>query len=148
MTQPHPVLVIDFGAQYAQLIARRVREARVYSEVVPHTMPVTEMLAKNPAAIILSGGPSSVYEPGAPTVDGALFGAGVPTFGICYGFQLMAQALGGSVERTGLREFGGTTLQVVSEGVIFQGLPADQEVWMSHGDHVAAAPSGFTVTAN
>src|SRR6266480_4893548 len=96
-----PVLVVDFGAQYAQLIARRVREAHVYSEIVPHTMPVAEMAAKDPAAIILSGGPSSVYEPAAPQVDAALFDAGVPVFGICYGFQAMAAALGGTVTRTG-----------------------------------------------
>ena len=111
MTTPRPVLVVDFGAQYAQLIARRVREAKVYSEIVPHSMPVAEMLAKDPAAIILSGGPSSVYEPGAPQVDAALFEAGVPVFGICYGFQAMAQALGGEVAHTGLREFGGTPLR-------------------------------------
>ena len=97
------VLVVDFGAQYAQLIARRVREARVYSEIVPHTMPVEEMLARQPEAIILSGGPASVYAEGAPTVDPALFTAGVPAFGICYGFQAMAQALGGEVARTGHR---------------------------------------------
>src|SRR5215475_7506920 len=100
------VLVVDFGAQYAQLIARRVREARVYSEIVPHSMPVSEMLAKNPKAIILSGGPSSVYEPGAPIVDKALFEAGVPVFGMCYGFQLMATALGGVVDNSGAREYG------------------------------------------
>lgn len=87
MSTPRPVLVVDFGAQYAQLIARRVREARVYSEVVPHTTPVAELLARNPAAIILSGGPASVHEPGAPQVDPALFRAGVPMLGICYGFQ-------------------------------------------------------------
>ncbi|MEV6492927.1 GMP synthase (glutamine-hydrolyzing), partial [Actinoplanes sp. NPDC051633] len=92
MTTPRPVLVVDFGAQYAQLIARRVREARVYSEIVPHSMPVHEMLAKDPAAIILSGGPSSVYEPGAPGLDATLFDSEVPVFGICYGFQAMAQA--------------------------------------------------------
>lgn len=148
MSLPRPVLVVDFGAQYAQLIARRVREARIYSEVVPHTMPVDEMLAKNPAAIILSGGPSSVYEPGAPSVDGALFDAQVPTFGICYGFQLMALALGGTVNNTGLREFGATALAVSSPGVLFDGLPAEQSVWMSHGDSVSAAPRGFTVTAS
>ena len=90
-----PVLVVDFGAQYAQLIARRVREARVYSEIVPHTMPVAEMLARRPAAIILSGGPASVYAEGAPSVDPSLFAGGVPTFGICYGFQAMALGLGG-----------------------------------------------------
>ena len=110
------VFVVDFGAQYAQLIARRVREARVYSEIVPSTMPVTEMLARNPAAIILSGGPSSVYEEGAPTVDRALFEAGVPVFGMCYGFQLMATALGGTVDNTGAREYGRTELTVSKPG--------------------------------
>src|SRR4029078_3462559 len=110
---PRPVLVVDFGAQYAQLIARRVREANVYSEIVPHTMPVAEMLAKRPAAIILSGGPASVYAPGAPSVDAAVFAGGVPAFGICYGFQAMALALGGTVARTGSAEFGRTTLEVV-----------------------------------
>src|SRR5437764_13359588 len=104
----NPVLVVDFGAQYAQLIARRVREAQVYSEIVPHSMPVPEMLAKQPAAIILSGGPASVYEPGAPQVDSALFAAGVPVLGICYGFQAMVRALRGEVTHTGAREFGGT----------------------------------------
>jgi len=148
MSQLRPVLVIDFGAQYAQLIARRVREARVYSEVVPHTMPVAEMMAKDPAAIILSGGPSSVYESGAPSVERALFDTGVPTFGICYGFQLMARALGGTVEKTGLREFGGTPLVIDAPGVLFAGLPERQDVWMSHGDSVVEAPAGFTVTAS
>jgi len=142
------VLVVDFGAQYAQLIARRVREAKIYSELVPHTMPLKEMLAKRPAAIILSGGPASVYEPGAPKVDAALFTAGVPVFGICYGFQLMAQGLGGTVEKTGLREFGATEVEAVgSESELLKGLPRKQEVWMSHGDHVAEAPEGFLATA-
>ncbi len=144
----HPVLVVDFGAQYAQLIARRVREAHVYSEIVPHTMPVAEMVAMRPAAIILSGGPSSVYEPGAPSVDAAIFSAGIPVFGICYGFQAMAQALGGSVARTGLSEFGGTALTVSAPGALFAGLPDAINVWMSHGDSVAAAPEGFTVAAS
>jgi GMP synthase (glutamine-hydrolysing) len=144
---PDTVLVVDFGAQYAQLIARRVREAHVYSEIVPHTMPVANMVAKKPAAIILSGGPSSVYEPGAPSVDAAIFGAGIPVFGICYGFQAMAQALGGSVARTGLSEFGGTSLRVVEPGALFAGLPDELSVWMSHGDSVAEPPPGFTVTA-
>ncbi len=142
-----PVLVVDFGAQYAQLIARRVREARVYSEIVPHTMPVDEMLARRPIAIILSGGPSSVYADGAPSVDATLFAAGVPTFGICYGFQAMAVALGGNVERTGLAEFGRTPLTVVGDGTLFAGLPEQQSVWMSHGDSVSDAPDGFVVTA-
>ncbi|TDC31677.1 glutamine-hydrolyzing GMP synthase [Micromonospora sp. 15K316] len=148
MSTPRPVLVVDFGAQYAQLIARRVREAKVYSEIVPHTMPVAEMLAKNPAAIILSGGPSSVYAPGAPQVDAGMFTAGVPVFGICYGFQAMAQALGGTVAHTGNREYGGTPLAARPEaGVLLKGLPADLPVWMSHGDCVTEAPAGFTVTA-
>ena len=146
--QPRPVLVVDFGAQYAQLIARRVREAHVYSEIVPHTMPVEEMLRRDPAAIVLSGGPASVYADGAPAVDGALFSSGVPVFGICYGFQAMAQALGGTVERTGLGEFGGTTLRVEGESELFAGLPAEQSVWMSHGDSVTRAPAGFSVTAS
>ncbi|GAA1037635.1 glutamine-hydrolyzing GMP synthase [Virgisporangium ochraceum] len=149
MTTPRPVLVVDFGAQYAQLIARRVREADVYSEIVPHTMPVSEMLARDPVALILSGGPSSVYDDGAPQVDPALFEAGVPTFGICYGFQAMARALGGEVARTGLREFGGTPLRVSGDrGVLLRDLPAAPSVWMSHGDAVSTAPDGFTVTAS
>ncbi len=143
------VLVVDYGAQYAQLIARRVREARVYSEIVPHTMPVEEMLAKRPSAVVLSGGPSSVYADGAPQVDGRLFGTGVPTFGICYGFQAMAQALGGTVEHTGRSEFGGTPLAVSgAESALFAGLPDELTVWMSHGDSVSAAPEGFVVTAS
>ena len=142
------VLVVDFGAQYAQLIARRVREAHVYSEIVPHTMSVADMLAKHPVAIILSGGPSSVYAEGAPSVDPALFDAGVPTFGICYGFQAMALALNGTVERTGLAEFGRTRLSVTAlSSALFAGLPAEQSVWMSHGDSVSAAPPGFAVSA-
>ncbi|GAA4436769.1 glutamine-hydrolyzing GMP synthase [Phytohabitans houttuyneae] len=148
MSVPRPVLVVDFGAQYAQLIARRVREAKVYSEIVPHSMPVAEMLAKDPAAIILSGGPSSVYEPGAPQLDAKLFDAGVPVFGICYGFQAMAQALGGTVAHTGRREFGGTALATRPEaGVLLRDLPAELSVWMSHGDCVTEAPAGFAVTA-
>jgi GMP synthase (glutamine-hydrolysing) len=141
------VLVVDFGAQYAQLIARRVRECHVYSEIVPSTMPVEEMMAKKPKAIILSGGPSSVYAENAPAVPRGLFETGVPTFGICYGFQAMAQALGGTVARTGVAEYGGTRLEVSREGVLFAGLPAEQSVWMSHGDSVSAAPEGFDVTA-
>jgi GMP synthase (glutamine-hydrolysing) len=140
--------VIDFGAQYAQLIARRVREAQVYSEVVPHTATVAQLWARDPAAIVLSGGPASVYEPGAPGVDPALFTAGVPVFGICYGFQAMARALGGAVEHTGDREFGRTEITVAEPaGVLHTGLPARHPVWMSHGDSVTAAPPGFAVTA-
>ncbi|MET9546746.1 MULTISPECIES: glutamine-hydrolyzing GMP synthase [unclassified Streptomyces] len=146
---PDTVLVVDFGAQYAQLIARRVREARVYSEIVPSTMPVSEMLAKKPAAIILSGGPSSVYAEHAPTLDRALFEAGVPVFGMCYGFQLMAATLGGTVDNTGAREYGRTPLAVSKAGsTLFEGTPTEQSVWMSHGDACSAAPEGFTVTAS
>ncbi|RRR99177.1 glutamine-hydrolyzing GMP synthase [Glycomyces terrestris] len=141
------VLVVDFGAQYAQLIARRVREAHVYSEIVPSSMPAEEMLAKEPAAIILSGGPSSVYAEGAPQVDAALFAAGVPVLGICYGFQAMAKALGGTVAKTGRSEYGGTELDVLCPSKLLDGLPEHQSVWMSHGDSVTEAPAGFSVVA-
>ncbi|MGO1593652.1 MAG: glutamine-hydrolyzing GMP synthase, partial [Ancrocorticia sp.] len=143
-----PVLVVDFGAQYAQLIARRVREARVYSEIVPHTMSAADMLAKHPAAIILSGGPASVYADGAPSMDSGVFDAGVPVLGICYGFQTMAKALGGTVGETGTREYGHTDAEVGEGSCLFAGTPGDQVVWMSHGDAVTAAPEGFAVTAS
>lgn len=148
-TSQRPVLVVDYGAQYAQLIARRVREANVYSEIVPHTLSTEALLAKNPAAIILSGGPSSVYAEGAPSVGAELFEAGVPVFGICYGFQAMARALGGTVAQTGLREYGAT--DATSTGVshsILAGTPEQQNVWMSHGDSVQEAPAGFEVLAS
>ncbi|NYD40774.1 GMP synthase (glutamine-hydrolyzing) [Nocardioides panaciterrulae] len=148
MTDHDLVLVVDFGAQYAQLIARRVREARVYSEIVPHTMPVDEMLARRPKAIILSGGPSSVYAEGAPSIDPALFTAGTPVFGMCYGFQLMARGLGGEVAHTGAREYGRTAVSVTESGTLLADLPAAHTVWMSHGDSVVAAPDGFTVLAS
>src|SRR3954462_12053716 len=142
------VLVVDFGAQYAQLIARRVREARVYSEIVPHTMPVAEMLARNPKAIVLSGGPSSVYEAGAPAIENSLFTAGTPVFGMCYGFQLMAQGLGGEVAHTGAREYGRTPVTVAEPGTLLSEIPSAHSVWMSHGDSVTAAPDGFSVLAS
>jgi GMP synthase (glutamine-hydrolysing) len=143
-----PVLVVDFGAQYAQLIARRVREAGVYSEVVPHTAETAALLARDPAAIILSGGPASVYAGGAPPLDPALLHAGVPVLGVCYGFQAMARALGGTVEATGAREYGRSELCVAGDGGrLHGGLPGGHPVWMSHGDSVTAAPVGFTVTA-
>lgn len=148
-TAQRPVLVVDFGAQYAQLIARRVREAGVYSEIVPHTVTAAEVEAKNPVALILSGGPSSVYEEGAPSLDPGLLQLGVPTLGICYGFQVMAQQLGGEVANTGLREYGATDARVTGDGgVLLGGQPDDQIVWMSHGDQVAAAPEGFEVLAS
>ncbi|HLT84620.1 MAG TPA: glutamine-hydrolyzing GMP synthase [Phototrophicaceae bacterium] len=144
---PRPVLVVDFGAQYAQLIARRVREAGVYSEIVPHTLPVERILAKDPAAIILSGGPASVYAEDAPGVDAELFAAGVPVLGICYGFQAMASALGGTVARTGDREYGATVVELCAAGTLLEGTPEHQQVWMSHGDAVQEAPEGFDVLA-
>ncbi len=143
---PRPVLVVDFGAQYAQLIARRVREARVFSEVIAHTATIEEIKAKNPRAIVLSGGPASVYADGAPQLDPAVFDLGVPVFGICYGFQAMAQALGGTVARTGTSEYGRTEMNVLG-GELHSGLSGNQPVWMSHGDAVTAAPAGFEVVA-
>ncbi len=142
------VLVVDFGAQYAQLIARRVREARVYSEIVPHTTPAEEIVARRPKAVILSGGPQSVYAPGAPQLDRGIFDADVPVFGICYGFQAMAAALGGQVRRTGVSEFGRTDLTITEAGTLLRGIPLGGRVWMSHGDAVAVAPSGFDTLAS
>ncbi|GFM20401.1 GMP synthase [Mycobacterium sp. PO1] len=140
------MLVVDFGAQYAQLIARRVREARVYSEVIPHTASVEEIKARDPRAVVLSGGPASVYAEGAPQLDPKLFDLDVPVFGICYGFQAMAQALGGTVAHTGTSEYGRTDLKVTG-GQLHSDLPETQPVWMSHGDAVTAAPAGFDVVA-
>ena len=141
------VLVVDYGAQYAQLIARRVREARVYSEIVSSKLSVDELVAKKPAAIILSGGPSSVYADGAPQVDPALFDAGIPVLGICYGFQAMAKALGGTVAETGTREYGRSALAIQNNGCLLESIPNTINVWMSHGDAVSKAPKGFVVLA-
>ncbi|MEY3325313.1 MAG: hypothetical protein RL694_200 [Actinomycetota bacterium] len=137
------VLVIDFGAQYAQLIARRVRQANVYSEILPATVSVEEILARNPKAVILSGGPSSVYSDGAPKIDPKIFNHDIPIFGICYGFQAMAQALGGEVAKTGKSEFGRTQFSADNTSKLFANLPETFNVWMSHGDSVAKAPNGF-----
>jgi GMP synthase (glutamine-hydrolysing) len=141
------VLVVDFGAQYAQLIARRVREARIYSEIVPHTTPVEDILARKPRALILSGGPQSVYSPGAPQLDEKLLDSDVAVFGICYGFQAMAAGLGGEVRRTGVSEFGRTDISVIAPGTLLTGVPERHRAWMSHGDAVARAPEGFTALA-
>lgn len=143
-----PVLVVDFGAQYAQLIARRVREAGVYSELVPHSMPVDEILAKDPKAIILSGGPASVFEPGAPTIDTKVFKSGVPVLGICYGFQVMAYELGGKVDKAALGEYGKTSATIDDADGILADSPAEQTTWMSHGVAVEQAPAGFEVLAH
>ena len=148
-TSQKPVLVVDFGAQYAQLIARRVREANVYSEIVPHTITAEEIRAMDPAGIVLSGGPSSVYEEGAPALDPGILELGVPVMGICYGFQVMAQQLGGEVAPTGGREYGSTQVRLTGEpGVFLQGQPGEQTAWMSHGDSVVRAPEGFDVLAS
>ncbi|HET9729546.1 MAG TPA: glutamine-hydrolyzing GMP synthase, partial [Acidimicrobiia bacterium] len=141
------VLVVDFGAQYAQLIARRVREAHVYSEIVPRTMPIAEMLAKQPKAIIFSGGPASVHVDGAPDIDTSVYEAGVPILGICYGAQLVARDLGGAVRKTGQGEYGRTELFVEGSSLLFAEQPVEQVVWMSHGDSITDAPAGFAVTA-
>ncbi len=143
-----PVLVVDFGAQYAQLIARRVREANVYSEIVHHNVSAAEVKAKNPLAIILSGGPSSVYEAGSPQLDREILQLGIPVLGICYGFQTLANALGGRVDATGKKEYGATELNVKAGGEILAGQPAHQICWMSHGDQVMEAPAGFEVLAS
>jgi GMP synthase (glutamine-hydrolysing) len=144
-----PVLVVDFGAQYAQLIARRVREASVYSEIVAHSITAAEVTEKNPIGIVLSGGPSSVYAEGAPAFDPAIFDLGIPVLGICYGFQVMATALGGEVAHTGQREYGSTPVVVGnSVNALLADQPVDQTVWMSHGDSVSKAPDGFTVLAS
>jgi GMP synthase (glutamine-hydrolysing) len=146
LAEERPVLVLDLGGQYSQLIARRVREARVYSELVPHRISAAQVRARNPYALVLSGGPASVYAEGAPRVDPELFGLGIPTLGICYGMQLMAQELGGRVDRTGVSEFGKTDLRA-EESELFADLPAEQTCWMSHRDSVVAPPGGARVVA-
>lgn len=147
LTQHDTVLVVDFGAQYAQLIARRVREAKVYSEVVPHTLSASELVARKPSAIILSGGPASVYDQGAPKLEAEIVESGIPVFGICYGFMAMNQVMGGRVEHTGQREYGRTPVTVLEPGTLLRDVPTELSSWMSHGDEVVAAPPGFTVTA-
>ena len=143
-----PILVVDFGAQYAQLIARRVREAHVYSEIVPHSITADELLARHPQGIILSGGPKSVNETPAPSIDPAIYDLGIPILGICYGAQLLVQQLGGEVARTGRGEYGRTTLTLTDRSPLFVDWPAEDEVWMSHGDAITVVPDGFTPTAS
>src|SRR5205823_4514281 len=144
--EDRPVLVLDLGGQYSQLIARRVREARVYSELVGHSISPEAVRARNPYALILSGGPASVYAEGAPHVDPGIFELGIPTLGICYGMQLMALDLGGRVDRTGISEFGKTEV-TLQESALFRDTPPEQTVWMSHRDSVVAPPEGAVVTA-
>ncbi len=151
MSQAAPeqaVLVVDFGAQYAQLIARRVREAHVFSEIVPSTITADELLARRPAGVIFSGGPASVHADGAPSIDPGIYDTGIPILGICYGAQLLARDLDGEVAKTGRGEYGRTDLRIVDSGLVFGiDMPADQQVWMSHFDTITRAPAGFTVTA-
>jgi GMP synthase (glutamine-hydrolysing) len=146
--EERPVLVVDFGGQYSQLIARRVREARVYSELVPHTITPEAVRAKRPLALVLSGGPASVYADGAPHMDPAIYELGIPTLGICYGMQLLALDLGGEVSRTDVSEFGRTDVRAERESLLFTGLPDEQTAWMSHRDSVTAPPAGARVVAS
>jgi GMP synthase (glutamine-hydrolysing) len=148
MTPEHEtIIILDFGGQYTQLIARRVRELGVYSEIAPYNTPVEEIKQKRPRGIILSGGPSSVYEDGAPHPDPALIDLGVPVLGICYGVQLLAYFLGGEVKPSERREYGHAEIRSIAESRLLKGLPSPIKVWMSHGDYVSRPPEGFVVTA-
>jgi GMP synthase (glutamine-hydrolysing) len=146
-SEPDTVVILDFGSQFAQLIARRVRELHVYSELLPHDTPWVEIKKRRPKAIILSGGPASVYDPGAPSPDPALWSGGIPVLGICYGVQLMAHQLGGEVAPSMKREYGPASVQITSGDGLFRGLEPIQAVWMSHGDRIVRPPTGFTTTA-
>ncbi|HSR41311.1 MAG TPA: glutamine-hydrolyzing GMP synthase, partial [Longimicrobiales bacterium] len=147
--QHQTVLVLDFGSQYTQLIARRVRENRVFCEIHPFDLGVDEIRARDPVGLVLSGGPDSVYREGAPRVDPALFALGVPVLGICYGMGLMAQELGGGVEASARREYGRAEIELAPDaGVLFAGLEGRQTVWMSHGDRVTGPPAGFRTVAS
>ena len=147
MTRQDAILVVDFGAQYAQLIARRVREAGVYSEIVSHDISAAELASRRPKGIVLSGGPKPVYAEHAPRLDPDVYALGVPILGICYGAQLLAHELGGSVERTGRGEYGRAALKVGEPSLLLANLPDTQDVWMSHFDAIAFAPDGCSVTA-
>jgi GMP synthase (glutamine-hydrolysing) len=145
--EPDTVVILDFGSQFAQLIARRVRELNVYSELLPHDTPWAEIERRRPKAIILSGGPSSVYDEGAPHPDPAIWAGGIPVLGICYGLQLMAHQLGGEVTPSSRREYGPASVQITTEDGLFRGLDRQQPVWMSHGDRIVRPPVGFVTTA-
>jgi len=147
LTPDEMIVVLDFGGQYAHLIARRIRECHVYSEILPYDTPLAEILRRQPKGIVLSGGPASVYEEGAPVCDPGIFELGIPILGICYGMQLMAKLLGGKVAPADRREFGKTRLEILDSSDLFDGLNLEQICWMSHGDQVTEVPSGFRVTA-
>ncbi len=146
MEQSHPVVVVDFGGQYTQLIARRVREMHVYSVIVPCHIPFADLVRMSPHALIFSGGPASVYDPGSPTCDDRVFKLNVPILGICYGLQLMAAKLGGKVERAARREYGFGQLEIFPSSELLSGLNSPLRVWNSHGDHVKEVPTGFRIT--
>jgi GMP synthase (glutamine-hydrolysing) len=145
--EPDTVVVLDFGSQFTQLIARRVRELNVYSELLPHDTPWSEIKRRNAKAIILSGGPNSVYDPGAPVPDAAIWGGGIPVLGICYGAQLMARHFGGDVLPADRREYGPATVTIAGDDAMFAGIDRHQPVWMSHGDSITRIPEGFKATA-
>src|SRR3990172_4666709 len=142
------VLILDFGSQYTQLIARRLRELQVYSEILPRSTKAKALADRRPKGIVLSGGPDSVHERGAPRCDRRVFELGVPVVGICYGMQLMSHMLGGEVQRSGRREYGQATFLPATEGTLFRGLSARSRVWMSHGDDIRRAPGGFLVVCS
>jgi GMP synthase (glutamine-hydrolysing) len=142
------IVVLDYGGQYSQLIARRVRDCGVFSELLPHDVPLAELARREPRGIILSGGPASVYEPGAPRLDRGLLELGVPVLGICYGMQLLVHELGGRVEQAEIGEFGRSELRVSDTGVLLEGMPREQTCWMSHRDTVFEPPPGFTALAS
>ncbi len=147
MTHSQKILILDFGSQYTQLIARRIRESKVYSEIHPHTYPLEKIKSEKPAGIILSGGPMSVNEPGAPDVSKEIFELGVPVLGICYGLQLMAKNLGGKVEPADDREYGKAHLEIIEDDFLLMGVADGSVIWMSHGDYVTELPKGFALTA-
>src|SRR4051794_29881089 len=148
LDQPDTVAILDFGSQYTQLIARRIRELGVYSEIFSHDAPLEEVSRIHPRAYILSGGPNSVYDDGAPLLPPYVLQSGLPVLGICYGLHLLTQALGGRVEPARSREYGHARVQRTRESPLFDGLDGDLPVWMSHGDHVAGLPEGFEVLAS
>src|SRR2546422_9171777 len=141
------IAILDFGSQYTQLIARRVRESRVYCEIFPHDVTRAELDARGVTGVILSGGPASVYEPGAPAIDPAILDGTLPVLGVCYGMQLMAHVLGGDVVAEAKREYGPATIEIADHGGIFEGLGKAERAWMSHGDTVRTPPAGFATLA-